>query len=57
MSSMVPTRKMSGTGAAGAFALVLVWSLGLAGVDMPVEVAAAVPIVLGFVAGYLIPEA
>jgi hypothetical protein len=39
--------------AAGAAVVVLVWVLGLLGVDLPAEVASALTVLAGFGAGYL----
>lgn len=50
---MKPEPKVSAAGAGGAFAVVLVWTLGQAGIDMPPEVAASVTVLLAFAAGWL----
>lgn len=48
-----PTPKVAAAGVGGSLAVVLVWVAGLAGVEMPAEVAAAVALLLSFGAGYL----
>lgn len=49
-------QKVQATGAAGAFALVLVFAAGQAGVDVPPEIASAVTVLLATFAGWLKPE-
>lgn len=51
---MKPTRKVTGAGVGGAFAIVLVWTLGQFGVDMPAEVGAAAATLLAFGLGWLV---
>jgi hypothetical protein len=46
------TDKVRAVGAAGLGSLVLVWLLGEVGVDMPVEVASAVTLLLSSAAGW-----
>ncbi|NDO78472.1 hypothetical protein GKZ75_09605 [Kocuria indica] len=50
----------AGTGLAGAAAVVLVWILGEAGVDVPTEVAAALAVLIGgigtLIGGKLVPS-
>lgn len=53
---MKPTRKVTSAGTGGAVGVIIVWGAGLAGVDVPPEVAAALVTVLAFAAGYIIPE-
>lgn len=48
-----PTAKVFAAGAAGAATIVAVWAVGLLGVDVPPEVAAAVTTLLATGAGYL----
>ena len=50
---MSPTPKVQAAGAAGAVTTVLVWGVGLAGVDVPPEVAAAVTTLFAFGAAYI----
>lgn len=45
--------KVAASGIAGALTVVLVYVLSLVGVDVPTEVAAAVTVIIAFVAGYL----
>ncbi len=45
--------KVAAGGIAGALTVILVWLVGLAGVDVPAEVASAITVVIGFAAGYL----
>lgn len=56
MGNLAPTSKMAATGTAGAAALVLVWTLGQFGVDMPAEVAAGVAVLVSWLAGYIKTE-
>jgi hypothetical protein len=51
--SRTPVPKVAASGVAGAVTVVLVWALGAAGLDMPVEVAQALTVILSFGAGYL----
>lgn len=51
--SNAPTPKVVGAGAGGAIATILVWVLGLAGVEVPPEVAAALATVVAFIGGYI----
>ena len=48
-----PTRKVVASGVAGALVLVVVWVVGLFGLDVPPEVAAAATVVVAGVAGYV----
>ncbi|WP_153008332.1 MULTISPECIES: hypothetical protein [Rhodococcus] len=48
-----PTAKVAATGIAGSIAIVLIWVAGLAGIDMPAEVAAAITAIIAFGAGYM----
>jgi hypothetical protein len=52
----VPEKKVTAATLAGAVVTILVWVLKLAGVDIPVEVAAAITTILVAVAGYLAPH-
>jgi hypothetical protein len=45
--------KMEAAGVAGAVSLVLVWLGAQLGVEIPVEVAAAIPVIVAWAAGYL----
>lgn len=48
-----PSRKVVASGMAGALVLVVVWVVGLFGLDVPPEVAAAATVVVAGVAGYV----
>lgn len=48
-----PTEKVAAASIAGAVTVMVVWGAGLAGVDVPPEVASAFTAVLAGVAGYL----
>lgn len=54
--SKKPTAKVTVGSLAGAVAVVLVWVASLAGLDVPPEVAAALTLIIGGVAAYLMPE-
>lgn len=56
MGNLAPTSKVTATGTAGAAALVLIWTLGQFGIQMPAEVAAAFAVLLATAAGYLKTE-
>lgn len=56
MADLAPTSKVTAAGAGGALAIVLVWAAGLAGLDMPAEVAAAITVLVATAAGYLKTE-
>ncbi len=45
--------KVAAGGAAGAVTILLVWVAGIAGLDVPAEVASAVTVLISFVASYL----
>ncbi len=49
-----PTNKVAAAGVAGALTIVLVYFAGLAGLEVPPEVASAVTALLAFSAGYLV---
>lgn len=53
---MKPTRKVTSAGVGGAAGIVVVWAAGLAGLEVPPEVAAAIVTLLSFGLGYLTPE-
>jgi hypothetical protein len=48
--------KVVASGAAGALTVLVVYLLSLVGVDVPTEVAAAITVIIAFVAGYLRPQ-
>lgn len=50
---MTPTPKVAAAGIAGALSVILVWIMGLTGLDIPAEVAASLTTILAFLAGYL----
>lgn len=47
--------KVAAGGAAGAVVTIAVWAVGLAGVQVPAEVASAATVLVTFAAGYLVP--
>ena len=51
--STTPTSKVAAAGIAGAASIVLVWLLGLTGVEVPPEVAAAFTALLSFATGWI----
>lgn len=57
MSDKKPTTKVQAAGVGGAGAVVLVWVLGLFGIDMPAEVAASVSALIAVGAGYVKSDA
>jgi hypothetical protein len=52
----MPTRKITAASLAAAVSLIIVWAVGLAGADVPAEVASAITTVLTVGTGYLVPE-
>jgi hypothetical protein len=50
---VTPSPKIQAAGAAGAVTVVLVWGAGLAGLDVPPEVASAVTVLISSAAGWL----
>ena len=57
MGNATPTRKVTGAAAGGAAGVVVVWIIGLFGVDVPGEVGAALSTVMSFAGGYIVREA
>lgn len=51
--TLTPVGKVAAAGTAGAVTVLLVWIVGLLGLDVPEEVAAAVTAILATAAGYL----
>jgi hypothetical protein len=51
-----PTQKITATGIGGAVAVVACWGFGLAGVDPPSTVAAALTTICAFAAGYWVKD-
>jgi hypothetical protein len=45
--------KISAAAAAGAVTIVLVWALGLLGIDVPTDVASAITLIVAIAAGYV----
>lgn len=45
--------KISAAAAAGAFTVLLVWALGLVGIDVPTDVASAITLIVAVAAGYV----
>lgn len=56
MSNVRPTRKVSAGLTAGSVVTVLIWVLGLANVEMPPDVSAALVTLLTFATSWLIPN-
>ena len=50
---MAPKPKVAASGIAGALTIVIVWAAGMAGVDVPPEVASAFTVIISFAAGWL----
>lgn len=50
---MKPQPKVAAGGVGGAVAIILVWALGYAGVDVTAEVAAAITSVISFAFAYI----
>lgn len=48
-----PTRKLAAAGLAAGVVTILVWAVGLAGIVIPSEVAAALTTVVAFTIGYV----
>ena len=49
-----PSRKIGAAGLAGAGSILLVWIVGLAGLEVPGEVASALTTVMTFATGYFV---
>jgi hypothetical protein len=56
MMNIAPTPKMNAVGIGGAVAIILVWGLSIAGIEMPAAVASAVATVISFALGWMTPE-
>lgn len=52
-STATPTPKVAVAGVSGAVTLIVVWVVGMFGVDVPAEVAAAATVIVSFLGGYL----
>jgi hypothetical protein len=48
-----PQPKVVAGGAAGAVSVILVWAVGLAGLEVPAEIASAVTVLIASAAAYL----
>ena len=48
--------KIASAGAAGAATVLLIWLLSLVGIDVPVEAASAITVIIAFAAGYIRPQ-
>jgi hypothetical protein len=48
-----PQPKVVAGGAAGAVSVILVWAVGLAGLEVPAEIASAVTVLISSAASYL----
>lgn len=51
-----PTQKVAAAGIGGSLSIVLIYVVGLFGLDLPPEVASAVTAIVSFAAGYVTPE-
>lgn len=56
MSKNTPDRKVAVGGAAGAITIIVVWAVGLAGLDVPAEVASAFTVLVTFATSYFTPS-
>lgn len=56
MSNATPTPKVAASGLAGAVTVILVWVAGLAGLEVPAEVATSVTFVLMIAVAYMVPD-
>jgi putative flippase GtrA len=52
-----PTRKVAVGGVTGAVTGIIVWAVGLAGIEIPAEVAVYISTILSFAASYFVPDA
>ena len=52
-NNATPTPKVAAAGVAGAFTVLVVYIVGLAGLDVPAEVASAFTTLIAFAAGYI----
>ena len=52
----MPNRKVGAGLLAGAFTIILVWAVGMAGVKVPAEVASAFTTILSFLTSYFVVE-
>lgn len=55
-SEYAPTRKVAGGGIGAAIGILAVWLIGLTGIVIPPEVAAAISTITGFFTGYMVRE-
>lgn len=55
--NLTPTRKTGSGALAGAVAIILVWLIGLCGVTVPPEIAAAFATISHFTVAWLVPDA
>lgn len=51
-----PTQKVAAAGIGGSLSVVVVYVVGLFGLDLPPEVASAITALVSFAAGYLVRE-
>lgn len=56
MTSKTPTSKVTAASVGGAVAVLIAWVLGLFGIDLPAEAAAAIALLLSAGAGYATRE-
>lgn len=51
--TLAPTTKVTAGAIAGAITVVLVWLVGMAGLEVPAEVASAVTVIISFLTSYI----
>ncbi|GAA1455759.1 hypothetical protein [Nocardiopsis tropica] len=54
--ALTPEKKVTAAGLTGAAVAVLIWAAGLAGLDLPAEVAAGIVALVAAAAGWLAPH-
>lgn len=54
--TLEPTAKVAAAGIGGSLSILIVYGLGLLGLSLPPEVAAALTALVSFAAGYLVKE-
>lgn len=51
-----PTQKVAAAGIGGSLSIVLVYIIGVLGLELPPEVASAITAIIAFAAGYIVRE-
>lgn len=54
--NVLPHAKVATAGLAGACTIVIVWLLGIYGINVPPHVASAFTVIIGFIVGYITPS-